>query len=277
MVQQSRQPGARRPQALRSPAGARGARCGAFTLVETLLVVALIALLLVILLPVLGAARAQMRSLKCSSNLRSAAFSFQLFADGQSEGGWGTSEAAGRRWFYISDFLDSAYRLDEFWDRPGLAEVDLEPARETLMCPAVSGTLKKRIGFPCSSAAIGPRANISTAVNMRLHRGVMTFGGRQVLAPGASTHLGPGILNHPYVPLLMDVNGAEAGRRGLEPFYCAPPRAGEFGPYAGGRYWIPAARHRGRVNVAFIGGHVLSSDHPESEAWDWGFQADVGN
>jgi prepilin-type processing-associated H-X9-DG protein len=85
------------------------------------------------------------------------------------------------------------------------------------------------------------------------------------------------VLNHPYTPLLMDVDGTEAVARGLGSFYTAPPLRDDPSPYGDGRYWMPARRHGGRINVAFVGGHVLSSEDPERETWDWEYQAHVGN
>lgn len=56
----------------------RGMR--AFTLLETLIVVAIIAILISILLPVLGAARAHARSVQCMSNLRQIGLGLDTFA-----------------------------------------------------------------------------------------------------------------------------------------------------------------------------------------------------
>jgi prepilin-type processing-associated H-X9-DG protein len=104
---------------------------------------------------------------------------------------------------------------------------------------------------------------------------VATFMDRLMLAPAASTAVRTDILQHPYVPLLMDVDAAEAVRAGKEPFYIAPPLPGESGPYAEGRSWIPGRRHSRMVNVVFVGGHVLASRAPERESWDWAYQGDT--
>ncbi len=57
------------------------APCPAFTLVEMLIVIAVVALLLSILAPSLSAAREQARAAVCGSNLRQIAFAVMLYAD----------------------------------------------------------------------------------------------------------------------------------------------------------------------------------------------------
>jgi prepilin-type processing-associated H-X9-DG protein len=123
---------------------------------------------------------------------------------------------------------------------------------------------------------VGPAEDVSVAVNMRLFRAVVDFRGKQILAPAAATHVSARVLDHPYVPLVMDVDGREAAKKGIDPFYIAPPIPETDDPYASGRYWLPSKRHRGKTIVAFVGGHVLSSSEPEEERWDWGYQAEVG-
>ena len=83
-------------------------------------------------------------------------------------------------------------------------------------------------------------------------------------------------MNHPYVPLAIDVDGQEAERLGIDPFYIAPASPGVDDPYGNNRYWLPSKRHGGKAIVAFVGGHVLTSANPEEERWDWEYQAEAG-
>lgn len=229
------------------------------------------------MLPAIGSAHAQMMQVKCSSNLRSVALHFQFFAEGNTALGQGDSAALGSGRFHINDFQDSLYRIDEFWDEGASATGELSARNERMLCPAGPPRLEKREGFPCGNQAIGPPTDVTLAVNMRLYRAAIEFAGHSVLAPVNSTRVRSDILNHPYVPLILDVDGEEAAARGIEPFYVAPPRSHQDDAYATGHYWMPSHRHRGRTNVAFVGGHVLSSEYPEKEGWNWGYQADVGN
>jgi prepilin-type processing-associated H-X9-DG protein len=235
-----------------------------------------ISVLLAVAIPALNAARSSAKSLVCSSNLKTVALEFGLFADGNSSSGRGDSEALGAGCFRMDDFQESLYGLDEFWDRGSATSGPLEGKSELLLCPSGASSLTKRKGMPCSSAAIGPAEEVSMAANMRLRRAVVNFKGKNVLSPVATTFVRPDILRHPYVPIMMDVDGHEAQKRGYEPFYTAPPIAEAEDAFANGKYWIPGSRHASRTNVAFVGGHVLTSRDPAAERWDWSYQADVG-
>ena len=248
----------------------------AFTLLETLTVITIIALLMSFLVPALNGARTAAKTLHCSSNMRTIAVEFQLFASGKSADGRGDSEMLGQNRFWINDFQDSVYQLDEFWDLPEDRTGQLSVGDEPMLCPAGAGSLTKREGLPCSGEAVGPLENVSLAVNMRLYRAVVDFHGRRILAPAASTHVLSRILNHPYVPLAMDVDGQKAARLGIDPFYIAPGLPGVDDSYGNNRYWVPSKRHGGKTIVAFVGGHVLSSANPEEERWDWEYQAEAG-
>ncbi len=196
--------------------------------------------------------------------------------DGNSAEGQGDSEKLGRNRFYVNDFQDSMYKLDEFWDLGAATSGPIRADKSVMLCPDGPSDLIKRKGFPCGNEAVGPSQDVTLAMNMRLHRGVVQFGGASLLAPAAVSKLRANILNHPYIPLVMDVDGQEAANRGLDPFYMAPPIQGTDDPYADGRYWMPSFKHGGKVNVAFVGGHVMSSRAPEKEGWNWGYQVTPG-
>lgn len=246
-----------------------------FTLGETLIVVAIIALLISLILPAISAVRGQANGLLCASNMRTISMQFQAFADGTGPRGRGDSESLGTTRFRIGDFQESQYGIDEFWDRSAEAEVALVAGRDPMICPSNRGELVRRRGAPCGRESIAPDANVSLAFNMRLARAVVTVNGVPRLSPSAATFVRSDIQNHPLVPLVFDVAGTRAVGTGVEPFYAAPPvQAGD--PYAGGRFWFPASRHRGKTNVAFVGGHVLSSAAPAEESWNWAYSAQVG-
>jgi prepilin-type N-terminal cleavage/methylation domain-containing protein/prepilin-type processing-associated H-X9-DG protein len=74
-----------------------------FTLVELLVVVAIIALLISILLPSLGKAREQARTIKCSANLKQYGYGMQMYAD-RSDGHFPPQAAEGLRWYQRAAF-----------------------------------------------------------------------------------------------------------------------------------------------------------------------------
>ncbi len=246
-----------------------------FTIIEILVVVSIISLLLSILLPTFSKARSSMKELKCASNMRSTVVNFILFADGLSETGQGDSEKLGPKYFRMGDFQESVYGIDEFWDVGALPAASLG-TNHVLACPSNPGVLTKRKGFPCGKKSLQPVSEVSVAFNMRLHRAPMEVRGKQLLAPVALTRVPSNVIERPYVPVLFDVDSKRAVGKGVEPFYAAPPLVDEADAYQSGRYWSPSTRHNGKTNVAFIGGHVLSSSAPKKERWNWRYHAKAG-
>jgi len=237
---------------------------------------AITALLISILFPALASARSSAKALVCSSNMRSAVMQFAEFAAGDAPSGQGDSERLGKFRFQINDAQEQLYRLDEFWDAGAATTASLGANNSLMVCPAAPGKLIKRRGFPCSSSALQPPEDVSIAFNMRLYRASIEFKGKQHFSGVATTTVHRGILNHPYVPVIMDVDGEEAVQRSIDPFYTAPPLKGVDDAYADGKYWMPSDRHAGQTNAAFVGGHVLRSAQPADEHWDWSYQAEAG-
>jgi len=248
----------------------------AFSLIELLVVVAIVATLLSILLPALNSARESAKMLVCSANMRTISREFDFFVRGESAQGRGDSEQLGPSWFRINDFQEDLYRIDEFWDLGDTTTAPLSANREVMLCPSGRAKLERRKGFPCGRESITPVENVTLAMNMRLYRAALHFKGKSVLSPVRATRVSSTILNRPFVPIVMEVDGAMASRAGVDPYYMAPPHGTDDSPYSSGRFWIPSKRHGGKMNVALTDGHVESSAHAQDERWDWGYQAETG-
>lgn len=241
-----------------------------FTLVEMLVVVSIVAALLGILAPAIGGAIATARGFRCQMSMRSVAFDFQMFADESLHGDRGDDH--GRSDFRLETFQESQYGVDEFWRWGDDTEVDLPDAagNDPMRCPSVREPLTLRRNLACSNGAVGPPQSVSYGFNIRLDRAeIIDSRGRP---RAVAARLRPMVLINGQVPLLFDVDGVRAFETGVSPLYAGPSLDSQ-GPFAGDRYWFPALRHGGRLNVAFIDGHVASTARPLEEAgWRWDFQ-----
>jgi len=254
--------------------GGDGARMflRAYTLMELLVVLFLIALLMSILVPALVTARQTTKSFVCMNHARSAAVRFRLFADSYTHGYRGDSEQYGSR-FDAMDFLESRYEVGEFWDSKGVESEAYPPGRSPMMCPSAPPGLVRYGEEHLWTPAVGPRENVSYAMNRRLFRAPALLEGVPFEAPVLLTER---ILNYAHVPLLFDVD-AEAAMKGvsdptikLMPFFCTPDFFLED-------YWFPAMRHRGKMTISFIGGHVTSTKNPMAEGrWSWAHHPSLG-
>lgn len=248
----------------------------AFSLIELVVVVAIIAILGAVLLGAVKGARESARTIQCTSNMRNVAMGFQLFATNSNSEGQGDSADMGPSRFRVNDVQDLLYGVDEFWSDADRQVMTLTPQQSLMLCPSAAGKLTKRAGFPCGSESLGPLENVSIALNMRLYRGITMFNGRIVLVPTQLSYLRDNTLDHPYTPLAFDVNGPAAVAANHDPFYISPGLEGSSDPYSSNRFWFPSDRHRGSTLVAFIGGHVKRSATPADEPWSWSYSAYVG-
>lgn len=232
-----------------------------------LVVISIIALLISILLPAVQACRRAGRNLKCVAQMSRSAFDFRMFADDFSVESRGESDSLGPGRFKIEDFQDKMYRVDEFWEGPEVFRVRYEASEEAMMCPEGSGELYRRPFRTVSETekAVFPSMNVSLAMNRRLYIDGVIPG--QVIV----NHK---ILENPEVPLVMDVDGDAAFAAGKLPYYIAPPTEKDDA-YKDGDFWFPSFRHGGKMNVAFVGGHVASSGKPlEQPGWRWSYSPD---
>lgn len=243
----------------------------AYTLIELLITIGLIAVLLAILLPALHGTVKSGRQVQCQVALRTIAHDFLVFADDQLYVDRGADR--GRRAFRLETFQESQYQIDEFWSwGEGVDRHELPDGyrNDPMRCPEVRGRIQLHRGVPCSQGAVGPRAHVSFGFNLRLHRAERRLPTGPIrLVP---VWLTESIRDEGMVPLGWDVDGALADRKGREPVFSGPS-LGSRGPFGGDSYWFPSARHLGATNVAFVGGHVLASRNLLGEAgWRWDYQ-----
>lgn len=245
-------------------------RCarGGYSLLELLVVVAIISLMVGLLGGTLGKVRGAARSFECKNKLKSVAFEFFQFADD-----FGTSYRRSPanptdKGFAIDTFQEKLYGVNRYWSARTSGSQTYDPSRQLLMCPAGPKKLERHPDLPCDQYPVTPVENVTIAFNMRLRSASAVVGNRPVLK---EVRLSSRILRQPSVPLAFDVEAPVAAARRILPYYSAPP-AGDQGQYGKGQFWFPSMRHTA-VNACFVGGHVLSSAQPEkASGWNWRFQ-----
>ncbi len=249
--------------------------CG-FTLIEILVVIAILATLISLLLPAARGTVASARSFKCQVSLRSCAFDFATFADDTLHPNRGDDEdLPGRKSFRLETFIDYQYGIDEFWTWGAENSHPLPDAQgnDPLRCPEVRGTVTAWSGTPCTEGAIQPPQNISYGFNVRLRyseRQQQAGRSPQVLLTSRIME-GQGQIAPNLIPLSWDVDGRRAAQISANPLFSGPS-LNSTTLFINNRYWYPALRHNKGINVSFIDGHVESTLAPlDQPNWAWGF------
>jgi len=250
----------------------------AFTLVELLIVIAIVAVLLALIFPAIRGTLAAARSFRCQSSQRTIAFDFTVFADDQLHGDRGNDgvELRNRALFRAETFQNSQYGTNEFWTYGENVPTHTVPdtqGRDPMRCAEVDGNIKLTRALSCSIGGVAPSKNVSYGLNIRLHWSEKRAAAGLSYGVVLSNRIldGYGIVPPSSLPLMMDVDGAAAAVRGTNPVFVGPSLDSTT-LFADNRFWFPGVRHNGTMNVAFMDGHVKATHRPLLEGWAWGFE-----
>lgn len=256
----------------------RAKRCPrAFTLIELLIVVAIVTVLLALLFPAIRGTVSAARGFRCQSSQRTIAFDFSVFADDQLHGPRGTDETTlNHGQFRVETFQDAQYGVDEFWAYGSVPahRVPDTQGRDPMRCAEVRGPIDLQKFAPCTSGGVGPPENVSFGFNIRLHWSELRAAARRPYNVFLTARIldGYGVVSPSALPLLTDVDGAVASARGMTPLFTGPGLDATT-LLSGDRFWFPALRHNGGLNIAFVDGHVKATRSPIGDpGCNWGFE-----
>ena len=126
----------------------------AFTLVELLVVIGIIALLIGILLPALNRARQQAKSTQCLANLRSIGQAAMLYATDNDDAVLPCSVAGQNG----DDYWPILLQQGKYLPRPKVQDVNTLDSSSVLMCPSIADI------SPTSTGTDSPAARVATSV-----------------------------------------------------------------------------------------------------------------
>jgi prepilin-type N-terminal cleavage/methylation domain-containing protein/prepilin-type processing-associated H-X9-DG protein len=220
-----------------------------FTLVELLVVIGIISILIAMLLPALNKAREAAKTIACASNMRQVMNGLMMYAN----------DAHGRL-PYANVATTASASGQFFWPGTLIAHRYLT-SRDIFFCPSASDWWTHR---PASWFEADP-SNWPWAY--------VDYGANQLGAmPNSTDGRKPLLVSQPGLDptsLLVLVEGRQTVPSGSFPF-----ADGFFSVYVGSSSYMLAARHDGRLNAAFLDGHVktMLADkelgwNPKTQSW----------
>ncbi len=275
-------------------------RRSGYTLMELLVVMAIIALLVSLLMTGLRGVMKQANSLVCMSNLRQIAFEFQRVAEDPATLKRWDDDHADRSGFGLTSFIDKIYAAGKYFqpDVPGESESVKEYYRgqEIFLCPAGPSRIRVRGGRRVLEP-LEPEdpdslflEDVSYGFNARLRK-VFRFSQEEQVWTERYVKLTLNMYDWPDAPktaLVFDVDARAAVKAESAPHLIAPaieppdpdnPGGSNFGYQPGdvssglihGRKWFPSQRHQGKTNVALLDGSVRSIKDllADSEQINW--------
>ena len=205
-------------------------RRSAFTLVELLVVIGVIAVLIGILLPAVIGARRAANQAACASNLRQWAVALNLYADQNQN--WLPRRGQGKMPTQTISWYDDWFNeLPAVLGQPSYqtlvtgGQMPMPGSQSLWICPELTGT----------SNAFGNL--FGYAMNMALSV-------RNTVQPDRITRVGSG-------STMVFLADGPAGYCSTLPYVSTAAAPAPFNP---------VARHKGRVNLAFLDGHVAAFD-----------------
>lgn len=232
-------------------AGRANGGAPAFTLVELLVVLAVIGILAALLLPALGRSKAMARRTQCLSNTRQLALVLELYGADHAlrfpsnlDGLFGRERVA--NWVY-GNMADPRERTDPttLTDPVRSLLARYVPDAQLYKCPADRGAAVRSVSLNCRINPIrvgGPPRWLAGGGHNRPVFRVLT----DVLAPAATfTFVDEyaGLINDGYFAVDLSNTGDPEGRGVSQPFVLID---------------FPAHRHGGAANFAFVDGHATT-------------------